>query len=45
VIVHTVSGEPADMPPDESKILPEHKEVHKRCAPGQGRTSSRDPSG
>ena len=36
VIVHTVSGEPADMPPDESKILPEHKEVHKRCAPGPG---------
>lgn len=36
VIVHSVSGEPADMPPDESKVLPEHKEVHKHCIPGPG---------
>ena len=36
VTVHCVSGEPEDMPPDPSWILPELREIHRRCGRGAG---------
>ena len=36
VTVHCVSGEPEDMPPDPSWVLPELQEIHRRCARGTG---------
>ena len=36
VTVHCVSGEPEDMPPDPSWVLPELREIHGRCERGPG---------
>lgn len=36
VSVHCVSGEPENMPPDPSMILPELRSIHERCERGPG---------
>jgi acetamidase/formamidase len=36
VTFHCVSGEPEDMPPDTSKVLPELRKIHLNCPRGPG---------
>jgi acetamidase/formamidase len=36
VEIHTISGEPADLPPGNAGVAPEHLAVHANCRPGPG---------
>lgn len=36
VTINCVSGEPEDMPPDNSQVLPELREIHRCCERGPG---------